>query len=382
MLTKEFKVVFRDRQSLILLFIMPTALILVISLALKDIHGKMVGGSVKMHLVDNDNSELSKDFTEELTKLNGCQLVTSEAEEHQVSILIPPSFSSQLTAQLRGEISSENTPLQFEADPTLEQVYRNLTQNLMIIALQKCIFSLQEKALGTVNNEGDTTREGAQLSPSKLIEEKASAGQRIPTPLQQTVPAWAIFSMFFISLPLANSLISERKCGFLQRVRTYPVSLTRILCAKLVPYFSITIIQFILMLSFGTFVAPLLGVPELHLGSSPGALILATLGVALTATSFGMMIANISASFEQASAIGSFSTVIMAMMGGIMIPVFIMPAFMQKLAQASPLYWALQSYHEIFLRGGMVIDILPHVGILMLFSALFIFIAAVRFRWE
>ena len=42
-----------------------------------------------------------------------------------------------------------------------------------------------------------------------------------------------------------------------------------------------------------------------------------------------------------------------------MVPKFVMPRFMQDLADISPMSWGLEGFLDIFLRNGGVSDILP-----------------------
>ncbi len=51
----------------------------------------------------------------------------------------------------------------------------------------------------------------------------------------------------------------------------------------------------------------------------------------------------------------------MAAIGGIMVPKFVMPAFMQRLAELSPMNWGLEALLGVLLRGGDVASILPQV---------------------
>ncbi len=55
---------------------------------------------------------------------------------------------------------------------------------------------------------------------------------------------------------------------------------------------------------------------------------------------------------EQASTVGGVSNLLMGAMGGVMVPVFVMPDAMQKLAAFSPMNWGLEAFLEILLRQG------------------------------
>jgi ABC-2 type transport system permease protein len=48
---------------------------------------------------------------------------------------------------------------------------------------------------------------------------------------------------------------------------------------------------------------------------------------------------------------------ILAALGGLLVPSFAMPANLQKILQISPLHWALEAYYGLFLEGGNLKDI-------------------------
>jgi ABC-2 type transport system permease protein len=59
-----------------------------------------------------------------------------------------------------------------------------------------------------------------------------------------------------------------------------------------------------------------------------------------------------------------------------------MPDFMQTLAKFTPNAWALNGFLDVMVRGLGVSAILPTVGMLMVFAAVFWAFAIWRFRFE
>jgi ABC-2 type transport system permease protein len=70
----------------------------------------------------------------------------------------------------------------------------------------------------------------------------------------------------------------------------------------------------------------------------------------------------------------------MAAVGGIMVPKFVMPAFMQRLAEWSPMNWGLEALLTVLLRGGGLAETLPHALRLLAFAAVMIALALLLFR--
>ena len=158
-------------------------------------------------------------------------------------------------------------------------------------------------------------------------ENAAQLGKQAKTPntVQQNIPAWTLFGMFFIVVPLGGSLIRERQSGMLVRLLTMPMSCLTILTGKIVAYVLICMAQFGLIMAVGKFLLPLLGTPVLETGSSPIALIVIALSAAVAACGYGILLGTMARTYEQASAFGAVSVVIAAAIGGIMVPVFVMP---------------------------------------------------------
>ncbi|MCX5829346.1 MAG: ABC transporter permease [Deltaproteobacteria bacterium] len=81
--------------------------------------------------------------------------------------------------------------------------------------------------------------------------------------------------------------------------------------------------------------------------------------VSFSAISVALLIASIARTTEQAATVGAVLNIIFGALGGLMVPKFVMPVFMQNLADFSPMSWGLEGFLDIFLRNGGVSDVLP-----------------------
>jgi len=161
------------------------------------------------------------------------------------------------------------------------------------------------------------------------------------------------------------------------------VTNSSLLLGKVSAHLLICMIQFGLMLAVGRFVLPLFGPPVLEFGSAPFALFLVAVSAALAACGYGILVGVVARSYDQAAIFGSVSIVIAAALGGVMVPVYVMPRFMQNLSVISPLGWGLDAFLDIFVRGGTLLSVLPRVAALGGFFLLCIFIAMIIFqRWR
>ena len=94
------------------------------------------------------------------------------------------------------------------------------------------------------------------------------------------------------------------------------------------------------------------------------------------ATGYGILLGTVVNSFEQAAMFGPISIVIAAALGGVMVPVYAMPTFMQTISVISPLAWGLNGTLDVFVRGGGARDVLPEAAALGTF-----FVACVLLAW-
>jgi ABC-2 type transport system permease protein len=193
---------------------------------------------------------------------------------------------------------------------------------------------------------------------------RSANGSEAPTAVQQNVPAWLVFGAFFVVIPLSNTLIRERQQGTLKRLRTMPVGQSTLLLAKLAPYFIVNAVQVMLMLAAGVWLVPLLGGEALQLHGSMAALALVSAALSIAALGYALLISSVTRTTEQATLLGGAGNLILAAVGGIMVPKFVMPEAMQQITNVSPMAWGLQGFLDVLLRGGGTLDVLPEVAAL------------------
>src|SRR5690606_28625681 len=108
---------------------------------------------------------------------------------------------------------------------------------------------------------GDNAPLDYEITDVIHFSEEFAAGhnsQIIPNSVQHNVPAWTIFGMFFIVVPLAGSIIKEKQEGSNIRLKTLPGPYVYNHLGKLTVYTGVCLIQFVLMMFFGRTILPLL----------------------------------------------------------------------------------------------------------------------------
>lgn len=427
---KELKLLFRDYMGLLIIFLMPIVLVIVVTLVQQNLIRQNQIGSMdetktktKAIYLNRDGGMVGSKLEEILKEANTLKLAgeldgkPADPEtarkavakgDYQIAIIVPEGTTKALidTAKesAKKSFSSENAKKAFSKkksavvpdlivylDPTMSETMRTGIKN----SLEKALMSIEtdekmkafsallpleievaaKKAAGPMwSEEMRKTLPVLHVSWDKtpIMEVKETFAQlgkqaKIPSTVQHNIPAWTLFGMFFIVVPLGGSLIRERQSGMLVRLLTLPMSCLTILTGKIITYVLVCMAQFGLVLLVGKFVLPLLGAPVLEAGSSPIALIMIALSAALAACGYGILLGTMARTYEQASTFGAVSIVIAAVLGGIMVPVFAMPSIMQKISLFSPLSWGMNAFLDIFLRGGNLQTVLPDITLLLLF---------------
>jgi ABC-2 type transport system permease protein len=195
------------------------------------------------------------------------------------------------------------------------------------------------------------------------------------------VPGFVVMFAFFIVGAMGAELLQERQQGSLRRLMAAPIPRWTIIIAKMMAYIGLVLVQVLII--FG--VASLFF--QMPLGSSLVGLILVSVVLGLTATSMGVMVAALARTDKQADSIGMLLGFVLAAVGGCMVigspvPLYNQGGTVQLISRLTPHSHALMAFGKLINEGAGVVDVLPEIGILLAFSAVFFLIAIWRFRFE
>ncbi|MBC7741318.1 MAG: ABC transporter permease [Bdellovibrionaceae bacterium] len=380
----ELKILFTDRQALALLFLMPLALIIFLTFALQDVYQSKVGKNTDLWVITTDpctGPSSCAQLTNKLKKFNyGLHIVAElpEKSEAELVLVLPSNIDKTIQKLQAAKSLLPVDQIQILFDPLLDQSSRTLVESHLLLSLQGMLIErLRSELKGSALNVKIT--DVSQFSG--LVTKSALGGVVLPNPIQQTVPAWSLFGMFFILIPLTNSMIRDRRLGVFKRLLSFPITKWHLILGKIIPFFIINVLQFAVMLAVGLFILPKLTGLQLDLNFDWWALAAITFASAWAATSYGLLVSCFAETSEQAHAFGAFSVVILAIIGGVMIPSYVMPDLMQKVSALSPLYWGLEAYLDLFVRKLSLMAILPRIYWLLGFSLVACLISSWRFRW-
>lgn len=408
-LRKELLVLLRDPIGLAFIFLMPLAVLLVVTLVQDGAFKNVTKFNVKAALVDEDGSDTSRALALGLASAKGVQLLTEQhgqpldraaareivrQGQAQVFILFPKGLGQDAAAAARHWAESPTAPppappaIETFFDPGISGAYRVLVTLALQSLAQGKEFELDMRAWGDALPQeiGKHLPPGTKLpalnesiaapafraghaitvAEPATASTTAKAGQvdRLPDMTQFNVPAYSVFAMFFIVIPISSCLLRERQEGTLTRLLTMPIRPAEIIAGKLLLFLGVAVLQFAMMLAAGRWLLPALGTQAFALTASVPALAVLTFATSLAAVGFALAVASTATSTEQAAMVGSTSVVLLAALGGVMVPVFFMPPVMRHLSALTPLNWGVTAYQDLFTRGATLADIQGRVLLL------------------
>lgn len=374
LLKKEFTLIFRDLHALLVLFVMPVIFILIMSLALKNSYSNSVDTPLKVAISSSKNNKSIKTMIESLNKSNFFEAKYLEIENKKET-LYKQEYDFIIEIQRdyieRIKLNDDNFKVSIYSKPDISLQKIELLKNLISNASTKII--LEDLMLAQKIDTKNVLDFEAKIQNNYIY--KKDNFEIEPTSVQQSVPAWLVFSMFFILIPISNTFINEKNFGTIDRIRSINVSLFPILLGKIVPYYFINQIQVVFMILVGIYLVPLLGGDSLEIKGNIALIFLVSSALSFASISFALLIANISKTTEEATTIGGVSNIILAAIGGIMVPKFVMPKFMQDFSDYSPMSWGLESFLEVFVRGGSFNDISTYLYNMIVFAIICLLLA-------
>ena len=164
--------------------------------------------------------------------------------------------------------------------------------------------------------------------------------------------------VFLTSLSGAGFLIDSRRLGVTARELASPMTANQVIAGEVLGRFGIALGQ-------GAYIVVGTAVLfDVDWGDplATALVLTAFCGVsAAAAILFGAMLD----SPNVASGVGVGVGLVLAALGGSMLPLELFPDSLLVVSRATPHHWAYQAYAEIQRRGGGVVDVLPQVGVLV-----------------
>jgi ABC-2 type transport system permease protein len=330
---KEWLVLSRDVHGLAVLFLMPAAFLVIMSLALSDAFKDDGARRTDFAVLAPGGPKVAGPIAQSLAGAGFHAAPAPESEAAARDSLRKGALGVVLV--VAGD---------FPASPTLTVLADPALPPTQLIAFQQRVMG---SALGLE----------VKRAPMVSIEVIGNPRGGRPSSVQQNVPAWLIFGMFFVVMPMSALFIVERRDGTLARLASQRVPFALVLAGKVAPFFAVNLVQTVLMLAAGVTLVPWLGGEALALPARWDLLAAVATCTSFAAIGWALLVAVSARTMEQATVIGGVGNLLAAAIGGIMVPRFVMPPAMQQATELSPMAWALDGFHAVILRHGAAPDI-------------------------
>jgi len=291
---------------------------------------------------------------------HGLSAAYDQSKQTIIKLLYDPAGDVNLIDQVQGVVTGAAISISLE-----KQVMQGMQdmQDLSTIGSEEVQNAVKKEAAVVSSKKVDPAISYEEIAPSNVIERKR------PAPIQQAVPGYTVMFVFLVAGFMASWSIEEKRNGILRRLLSSPVSTVVLLGGKLLFGLLIGLAQ-VLVLFFISSLAF-----HLSLGKDMLAFVLVSLALAAAVTSLGLLASAIK---FPGSAITA-PLVIGALLGGCLFSRDLMPPLLRLVSNLLPHSWAMSAYQDLLVRGYGLPQVLPEIGILLLFALAFFLVAIWRF---
>jgi ABC-2 type transport system permease protein len=367
--------VVRDRLGLFFIVLLPFIIVLVM--------GAAFGGSFNPQLgvIEASGGALGEDLLDNLEK-SEVDLVVFEDEAALIDgvsrnrvdagLVVPTEYSEAIG---RGE----SVALRYYAPPnTFGSTLKESVDAAIAIqsaTIRAARFAVSE-GIGNLESNLAMVESMREMVPGVRVEVVTAGESVFPegfNPIDHSAQGMLVLFVFLTSLTAADKLILSRTLGVSRRMLSTPTRASTVLIGEALGRFAIAFFQGLLIMvgtAFGF---------NIDWGNIWLAVLLVTI-FALVGTGAAMLSGSLFRTAEQAGSIGVFAGLIVAAIGGAMVPYEIFPATMQTISKGTPHYWALRGFKDLIYRDGGIGSISLEISVLLGFAVLMLAMAIYRFR--
>ena len=359
---KDLKIFFTDKRAIILSLLLPIGLITLFALAFGGVGAddEEEGTPIAVLYADEDQTTSSKNIITELDAIPGivCIATDTQSAKNQIksgdqiaNIIIHKGYEDALNngtdipielqydqsrameiSVLQNLLVSKISSVKGEkdADKGVDRIMQNMFSNLPAQTQD----SIRNNLKSGLNKENE--QEQLITMTSVVGEEESNWG------LIQAVAGTAIMMLLFSVRSIGSGMLEEKENGVLKKLLQSPITPFEILFGKMLTAVIVAIFQLSVMFVFSWLAF------GLDIFMNLPALIIMILTTAIACSAFGVLLASIVRSKKQADSLSTIIILFMSAIGGSMIPLYIMPAFMQDAAVISVNYWSIQGFYDIF----------------------------------
>jgi len=205
-----------------------------------------------------------------------------------------------------------------------------------------------------------------EVAPSSYEEELR------PQLLESVVPGLATMFAFVIVMFINSWARDEKSNGIFRRLLSTPAGKADLIGGKVLFGVMVNFVQLSILFGLGLVMGKSRGMEfQFNIPS----FILITLALSASATSLGLVFASTRIN----PSLGLVAMFVGAILGGCLLSVDLLPPYLRVLSYFVPQYYGVLGYQDILMRNAGIINVLPEVGMLMVFVLVFFGFSVWRF---
>ena len=357
---KDIRILTRDKLGLIFMFVMPIVLAIVITAVQNSTFEILNKNKVPLLLCNKDTGQAGRQLVIAIEKIGMFEVkpVMADQNEKQISdrmhakdavvaIIIPKDFTAKIEAKAKNiagkalqhfgmqadtvkTITDSIQPITMLYHPVLQESFRHSMNGALSSAIQMVQSKQVLKSIYFSVNDAilPDSLENQIINNQVAINEipvSRDGSRTVPNATQHNIPAWTVFAMFFIVISLGGSVVREKLNGSFVRLKTLPTNYLLALISKQITYLCVTMLQTAVIFSIGIWLFPHMGLPQLILPADITGVFIVSLICGWCAVSYAICIGVFAQTQEQSNGVGAVSIVLMAAIGGLLVPSFAMP---------------------------------------------------------
>ncbi len=355
---KEFFHIFRDYRTLIILFGIPVAQIM--------IFGYVVTNEirdVKIAILDHSKDEITTTIVDkilssgyflldqELTSVHQIEPAFKEGEIREVII-----FESDFAQKFEKEGFADVRIVVDASDANTGNLISNYTEGIIL------------NYISSLNKEIDIPFT-IQIYPRMYFNQSLDG-------VYMFVPGTMALILILISALMTSiSITKEKEFGTMETLLVSPLQPGQIIIGKVTPYIFLAFVNAVIIILLGYFV---FGVP---VTGSLLLLLFVTIIYVTLSLSVGIFISTVAKSQQMAMFISMMALMIPTIiLSGFIFPIENMPGILQWLSAVMPARWYISIIKHVMIKGTGVIFIWKELIILIVMTVIFILLSIKRFK--
>lgn len=385
----------RDPIILALTFALPIAFFSIFAVMFGSVSKENGVRAIRIGIVDEDRSELSRQFVQALSDLDTLEIMNSSPKDGEestlqsytrenlqkeiragrfpVALVIPTGFEKEVYGKLGPSVKpvdlyfdASNAAAKYTVAALIKQAAHRLAPDLIVLRLLDPFEAMgagitpQQRQLIETNarflrQRNAKTRDRNDKTARNKFLTRLRSNEPFPTQFidvrekKQSLVAYyaasiAVMFMLFTMAGAGGALLGEEEVGTLDRLLNSNVSMATLLTSYWLYSVSLGVFQILLMFLWAHFVFEL---PLFSLNRLVG-FGLMSIFTASAAAGIGLLLGTICKTRAQLSGISTLFILIMSALGGSMIPRFLMSEFMETVAMCTFNGWAIEGFLQVF----------------------------------